>query len=118
MGILPVLKTRVFHQNACVVTNKWAAESIGQKLMHRPTESTGTNTQGGNLLGSQSQSQSTSVSRVYDYVVRPEKFKSLKTGGPGNRRIVEGYVEHSGIKFENGKDYLRTEFKQKLITKK
>ena len=118
MGILPVLKTRVFHQNACVVTNKWAAESIGQKLMHRPTESTGTSTQGGGIFGSQNQSQSTSVARVYDYVVRPEKFKSLKTGGPKNSRIVEGYVEHSGIKFENGKDYLRVEFRQRKTTAK
>jgi hypothetical protein len=113
MAILGVLKTRVLHQNACVVTNKWAAESIGQRLFQRATESTGTTTQGGSLFGSQGQSQSTSVGRVYDYIVRPEKFKSLKTGGRENSRIVEAYIDHSGKKFTtNGKDYLRVEFRQ------
>ncbi len=114
MGILPVLKTRVFHQNACIVTNKWAADSFGQRLQQRQTESTGTNTQGVGVFGAQSQSQSTSVSRVYDYVVRPEQFKSLTTGGPENRGTVEGYIEHSGKAFAtNGKDYLRVKFRQR-----
>jgi hypothetical protein len=113
MAILGVLKTRVLHQNACIVTNKWAAETIGMAKQWRPTQSTGTNTNGG-LLGAHGRSQGTSETLIYDYAVRPEKFQSLLTGGPENERKVEGYIHQSGKKLATkGKNYLRTEFKQR-----
>jgi hypothetical protein len=114
MAMLGVLKTRVLHQNACVVTNKWGADTIGQVSQSRTTESAGTNTHGGSMFGSQGHSQSTSEARVYDYAVRPEKFQSLKPGGPENDRVVECFIHQSGKKFAtSAKNYLRTEFKQR-----
>ena len=114
MALLGVLATKVFHQNACVVTNKWAAETIGHTRQVRSTESTGTSTQGGGIFGSQNQSRSTSDAVVYDYAVRPEAFTGLKRGGPANGFIVEGYLYQAGAKFPtSGKRWLRTQFRQR-----
>jgi hypothetical protein len=115
MALLGVLQTRVFHQNACVVTNRWAAETIGEKRESRTTETKGTSTQGGGLFGFLHTSESNSETLVYDYAVRPGEFTTLKKGGPQCAGIVEGYIHQSGSKFlTNGKPYLRTEFKQRM----
>lgn len=39
--LLANFQTRVFHNNACVVTNRWASDTIGRSLQRRFTESEG-----------------------------------------------------------------------------
>lgn len=83
--IAGVLKTKIFHQNDCPVTNEWASKIIGSRRQLEESET----------VSASSPASISRTSRTVDLPkVRPEQFLQLKTGGPANGRQVTGYVAY------------------------
>ena len=77
------LKTNIFHQNDCPVTNAWASSLFAEALFEEEYPA---------LAG-----KPCPVGMVLKPVIPPHKFKKLKTGGKKHGYIVEGYVLAPGL---------------------
>jgi hypothetical protein len=108
--LLPGLKTQIFHQNACIETNKYASEFIGQRLVTRVTE--GSSQSWGGTSSQYNQNQSENRTRVREPWLQPEDFTRLKTGGKNNGYQVEGIVFKAGKRFRNDRPYYKATFIQ------
>lgn len=104
-ALLGLLSTKIFHCNACVDTNKYASELIGEDYM--PDQSTG-------MSFGKEFSQSASQSFQLRRLVRPEAFTSLLTGGEKNGRKVHAYIHRQGAPFANGRNHKKIRFTQPL----
>ena len=110
MALLPGLKTQIFHQNACIVTNKYASESIGQRWVTRVTEGSGQSWNGASPHLNQNQSENRS--KVREPWLQPEGFNFLKSGGDENNCQVEGIVFKPGKRFSGGSPFYKATFIQ------
>ena len=98
------LNTKFFLANDCPVTNRYAAELIGQNRQWRQNR----NLAGGGFSMGEQES--------FDFALRPEAFHHLRTGGARNQFLVEGYMVQTGILFEETQSpYLKVTFNQKSL---
>ncbi len=111
------LQTKIFHANGDPTTNNWAAESIGRR--RQMTFSTGTSesvSQGRNP----GINQSAGGSQVMEYVVQPQIFTMLRTGGEECDFEVDGIIFQGGRRWvvpEND-DRLTKNFVRHVFTQK
>ncbi|HVW96121.1 MAG TPA: TraM recognition domain-containing protein [Mucilaginibacter sp.] len=104
-SFLGTLGTKIFHANADIETNKYASELIGDTDKTNPSFQV--------TVGNESFSQSKTISLINERRVKPEQFVKLKTGGPFNNYIVEGYLHRQGDALFQGQNHTRTTFNQK-----
>jgi hypothetical protein len=98
--------TKIWHANSDPKTNEHAAQVIGKawQTIHGDSESFG---QGGVTFGQ-------SASQHFEYEVPPQRFTTLKKGGPPYGWNVEGIVFQNGRIWEaTGKTYLASVFGNK-----
>ena len=89
-SFLGTMGTKIFHANADVETNNYASALFGQAYFEDRSSS---------FTLSNEMSASQSKSYKLEYKVRPEKFVSLKTGGPDNNNLVEAHIHRQGAPF-------------------
>ena len=106
LGFLGSLSTKVFFLNDDAETNNYAADLIGKELVRKKSNSHSSNSGGS--------SRSTSYSESWEYKVRQDDFKQLRSGGKPNKYIVTCYVYKAGKKWRTGKDFLKASFNQKI----
>lgn len=88
------LQTKIFHANGDPTTNNWAAESIGRT---RQTHySGGMSEQLGKPTAAGGLSQSAGGNQSVDYLVQPQEFTLLRTGGEECEMQVDGIVFQGG----------------------
>lgn len=103
-SFLGTLATKIFHANADIETNKYASELIGDTDKTNPSFQVS--------VGKDSFSQSKTIGIINERRVKPEQFVSLKTGGPLNNYMVEGYLHRQGDALFQNQNYTKTTFNQ------
>ena len=108
------LQTKIFHANGDPTTNNWAADSIGRTrqmqyyagLSESVAKAAGSN-------------QSAGGSQVVEYLVQPQEFTMLRTGGEECDMQVDGIIFQGGrrwiVEGKNGKktqNFVRHAFPQ------
>jgi hypothetical protein len=99
------LQTKIFHANGDPQTNNWAADSIGRA--RQVQHSAGLSDMAAKPSGS---SQNAGGTMVFEFVVQPQEFTMLKTGGTDNEEIVDAVIFQGGrrwVAVENGKSITR-----------
>lgn len=109
------LQTKIFHANGDPTTNNWAADSIGKT---RQAQFYGGLSEA--LAQGGSANQSAGGSMVVDYVIQPQEFTMLQTGGPECDFAVGSVLFQGGRRWvgsRKGQDvvqnYIRPEFQQR-----
>jgi hypothetical protein len=90
-SLLGNLQTKIFHANACPLTNEYAERLFGSELQATANMSVGS----GGVTGGYQRSMLPILPAL--------KFTTLKKGGATNAKVVEGYVFQAG-KVWNGND--------------
>jgi hypothetical protein len=103
-SLLGNLQTKIFHQNSDTVTNNWAAEVIGRRLLYRLSSSS--------TYSHQGSSQTEGEQQVVDLELQPREFTTLWKGGPQYRGLIQGIVFQSGRRWSHGKTWKRVVFPQ------
>ena len=112
------LNTKVLHNNSDNETNRWAADLFGMEIHTRYTITSGPEPQPKDVFDSIRQSidppDTTSVggAEQWEYVVRPEEFNKLRTGGPENDFLVDAYITWMGLSAEKERHFTRITFEQ------
>lgn len=108
------LQTKIFHANGDPQTNNWAADTIGHTRQFQTYS--GLSDAPGAPKGS---SQNAGGSMVFEYLVQPQEFTTLRTGGADNEFQVDALIFQGGRRWnstENGKavtrNFLRHSFSQ------
>jgi len=112
------LLTKIFHANGDPTTNNWAADSIGRT---RQVQLYGGLSEGVGARGSVGMNQSAGGSMVFEYLVQPQQFTTLQTGGSESNYEVEAFLFQGGrtwlVQESSGKpvsqNYLRHRFGQR-----
>lgn len=104
-SFLGTLGTKIFHANADIETNKYASDLVGQAYFKREQHSR-------TIAGE----YSTTASYSYDleHIMRPEKFVSLRTGGPANGLFVDGVIHTQGKQIAKDANFKTMFFNQKF----
>lgn len=109
------LQTKIFHANGDPATNEWAARCIGRTRQIRA--STGMSE---NLGASGGGSQSAGGSMDVQFLVQPQEFTVLKTGGPEHGFEVGSLIFQGGRIWladqkgkATGQNYIRHQFTQR-----
>ena len=84
------LQTKIFHANGDPTTNNWAADSIGKT--HQIRLSSGLS-EGVARAGS---TQNAGASQSIEFLVQPQAFTMLRTGGPDFEMQVDGIIFQAG----------------------
>lgn len=111
------LQTKIFHANGDSTTNNWAAETIGRtrqlQLYGGHSEGVGARGQPGAM------NQNAGGSMVFEYLVQPQEFTTLRTGGREANRQVDAIIFQGGRRWINdtatkptAQNYIRHSFKQ------
>jgi type IV secretory pathway TraG/TraD family ATPase VirD4 len=88
------LQTKIFHANGDPTTNNWAADSIGRTRQMRYSGSlTEQHARGQASAGI---NQSAGGSQVIEYLVQPQEFTMLRTGGEECEMKVDGIIFQGG----------------------
>lgn len=87
-SFLGTLGTKIFHANADVETNEYASKLIGQGYKEKQSSS---------KSFSENMSITEGKSEALEYLVRPEKFVALRTGGPGYDFWVSAIAHKQGM---------------------
>jgi type IV secretory pathway TraG/TraD family ATPase VirD4 len=111
------LQTKIFHANGEPNTNNWASESIGRA---RQVQVSGGLSEGAGPNGQASRmNQSAGGNLVFEYLVQPQQFTTLKTGGHECGLEVEAIIFQGGRRWlgdHKGKqvtqNYIRHSFPQ------
>lgn len=112
------LQTKIFHANGDPTTNNWAADSIGRtrQMQYYGGMSEGFARASGQGGGS---NQSAGGSQVIEYLVQPQEFTMLRTGGEECDRQVDGIIFQGGRRWmvpgkaePKTQNYLRHVFSQ------
>ena len=100
-SLLGNLQTKVFHQNACPVTNQWTAETIARVLVRRSGSSTSIGLEYGQESSGRSGGGSAglSYSEQMDFEVSPREFMTLAKGGPDYHHVVTAILFGGGRQF-------------------
>ena len=103
------LQTKIFHANGDPTTNNWAADSIGRtRQMRFSGGMTEALTRGSGTAGGSNQSAGSS--QVVEYLVQPQEFTMLRTGGEECDLKVDGIVFQGGRRWiVPGKDNPKTQ---------
>lgn len=113
------LNTKVFHANADPATNAWASEQIGKSLQYRASVSDAGESRSvwssslSELMKGSSRSK-TNLSPVMDLEVQPAEFTKLRTGSKRFNHQVDAVILKSGMRFSNGKQFIRVTFSQEI----
>lgn len=108
------LQTKIFHANGDPSTNNWASESIGKTKQLRFSGNM-TESQGARAASAQ---HSAGGNQVFDYLIQPQEFTVLRTGGQENECKVDAVIFQGGRRWLSpGKEpkpqnYLRHVFPQ------
>jgi type IV secretory pathway TraG/TraD family ATPase VirD4 len=102
-SFLGTLGTKIFHANADVDTNTYASQLIGQGYT-KDTQNSAT------MAGEFSNTKA--VSYKLEYIMRPEHFVGLKTGGPLHQKRVEGIIHTQGKQIRPDANHSKLLFKQ------
>jgi type IV secretory pathway TraG/TraD family ATPase VirD4 len=103
-SFLGTLNTEIFHANADVETNNYASQRIGDGKFKKASE--GMSASGTEINTSQN------TEFIFDRLVRPEYFQSLKTGGSANNCMCQAYVRCLGLKLNDGYPFTKMTFNQ------
>lgn len=112
------LQTKIFHANGDPTTNNWAADSIGRtrqlQLYGGLSEGVTGRGQPGNM------NQNAGGSMVFEYLVQPQEFTMLRTGGPECGFEVDSIIFQGGRRWVTADgpkpvtaNYVRHSFSQK-----
>ncbi|MBC7819875.1 MAG: TraM recognition domain-containing protein [Planctomycetaceae bacterium] len=115
-SLLGNLQTQIFHQQADIKTNSYAAELIGRT--HQFLINANSSREPSDLFGSmfgQSPSQCTAgVNETIDFEVQPATFATLRKGGPPHW-VADAIVYQGGRRFHaTGRPYMSVTFRQHL----
>lgn len=115
-SLLGNLQTQIFHQQADIKTNTYAAELIGRT--HQFLVNANSSREPSDLFGSmfgQSPSQcSAGVNETIDFEVQPSTFATLRKGGPPHW-VADAIVYQGGRRFHaTGRPYMPVTFRQHL----
>ena len=100
------LVTRIFHQNVCNETNRWASECISKYWRLRASSGT---SQSDDSSGHERVSLSSNLSDSREDQVPPEAFLHLRRGGPEANYCVDSIISRP---WPRGRNFLRVTFKQ------
>ena len=104
-ALLGNLLTHIFHANADVPTNQYAADMIGKRWMEKHSYNTSTTDAGG--------SRGIGVGEEVHYKVMPAAFTTLRKGGPQNDYQVDAVIFQGGRTWKaTGDTYLPVVFVQ------
>ncbi|MBD2704701.1 TraM recognition domain-containing protein [Spirosoma sp. BT702] len=95
--------TKLFHSNSDELTNEMCSKLIGDAFFEDATES---------VTVAQNFSQTRGRSLKLERLVRVEEFARLRSGGPKNNLLVDGYLHRQGEVFANGFNHLKLTFNQ------
>ncbi len=103
------LQTKIFGANGDPTTNNWAADSIGRTRQMQYYGGLSEASARGFGQGGGS-NQSAGGSQVVEYLVQPQEFTMLRTGGAECDMMVEGIIFQGGRRWVvNGNDRTRTQ---------
>lgn len=113
-SLLACLNTKIFHANTGE-TNEWAAKLIGQELRYLFNFNSRTPQQ--SLWPSDADTQPGDVSagmgQHREFILEPNDFHHLRTGGPKNGFVVDGVVFAAGRHWQStGAPWMLAEFHQ------
>jgi hypothetical protein len=87
------LQTKIFHANGDPNTNNWAADSIGRT---RQVQFYGGMSEGTGARGGGGMNQSAGGSQVFEYLIQPQEFTMLRTGGEECELQVDAIIFQGG----------------------
>lgn len=102
-SFLSTLATHIYHANTDLETNRYSSDLIGEDYFEEYTT--------GNSIAKEISSNRSKSWRLQK-VVRPEEFIKLKTGGPYNDFLVEGYFHCQGDDVFIDRNHTKMRFKQ------
>jgi type IV secretory pathway TraG/TraD family ATPase VirD4 len=88
------LQTKIFHANGDPTTNNWAADSVGKTRQMRYSGSLSEQLSRGQ--GNPGVNQSAGGSEIVEYLVQPQEFTMLRTGGEESEMQVDGIIFQGG----------------------
>ena len=112
------LQTKFFHANGDPVTNNWAADTIGKT---RQVQFYGglSDNQTRTAMGAPHQNQNAGGSLVFEYLVQPQEFTMLRTGGTECDLQVDAFIFQGGRRWHvpgkgrmNVQNFIRHAFPQ------
>lgn len=112
-GLFSLMNTQVFHANGDHATNQWASEKIGREMRTQFNFSVTPEPQPGfwDLFKSSTSKTTTSTSKAWEEIIRPEEFSCLKKGGDGFCEAIVLWVAHR-FKSNGGRPFCRLTFNQ------
>lgn len=115
-SLLGNLQTKIFHQQADIKTNEYAAQLIGRSRQFLINSSTVR--QPGEwlneLFGGQGGQSTAGLSECFEFEIQPNEFSRLRRGGPP-QWIVDSIVYQGGRSFsQTGRPWMRVSFQQQL----
>jgi hypothetical protein len=87
------LQTKIWHANGCPTTNSWAADSIGKT---RQVQLYGGMSEGHSRTGAGGSNQNAGGSLIFEYLVQPQEFTMLRSGGPECDFEVDALIFQGG----------------------
>jgi len=113
-GTFSLMNTQVFHCNGDMMTNQWASQKIGQEMKLRLGFSTAPEPpEKGfwDFFKPAASRTTTSSSKQWEPIVRPEEFFRLKNGGDGTCEAILLWVSHQ-FQSNGGKPFMKLVFEQ------
>lgn len=113
------LQTKIFHANGDPSTNNWAADSIGKT---RQMQFSGSLSEGQNnrMAGAVNSNMNAGGSLVFEFLVQPQEFTMLRTGGLEADFCVDAVIFQGGRRWQvpdkskmTARNFIRHVFPQK-----
>jgi hypothetical protein len=103
------LATKFFFQSDSHLSNTFAADVIGKRMLKKETDSWQQTDQGASGGGSETEEER--------YQVLPGQFSQLRRGGTQNDLCVDAYITKAGTTFQaTGTNYMLCTFRQSELT--
>jgi type IV secretory pathway TraG/TraD family ATPase VirD4 len=115
-SLLGNLQTQVFHQQADIKTNAYAADLIGRsrQYLFNTSNTSNQNNWLQSLLGRSNPTQNAGMSETFEYEVQPQAFADLRNGGAPSW-CVDGILYQGGRQFSTtGRPWTPVTFKQQF----
>lgn len=116
-SLFSLMNTKVFHANGDLDTNQWASAEIGKELKTRFNFTTQPEQQPQSVWDyfKPKSRTSTSTSRQWEQLIRPEEFAELKKGGDGTSEAILFWMSHK-FADNGGKPFKKLVFDQEQRT--
>tara|TARA_R110000868_G_scaffold1211_4_gene9404 strand:- start:19092 stop:20405 length:1314 start_codon:yes stop_codon:yes gene_type:complete len=109
-SFLGTMGTKIFHANADMETNRYASDLIGQQEIWKENK-------GSQFVGGFTMSEGSSQDR--DFIIHPEDFTAMRTGGPINKYLVDARIHRQGFPwFSSSRNDRKISFKQSINNNK